>query len=1102
MIRTVCGLVLLAALGSSVAPLAQSIDPTIAVVVEPAATCKPKITITLPTSEATLTTPTETFDLGGTVQRGTCGSPIATISWTNLDTLAEGEATGTIEPTWLIPAATGGVVGDIAFDQFTGAGTTCDITSPACHSINLGSAWSTLSGSNSTSYARLLNGEGSVGPSASDTASGQILAVEITPVSALSGGDFEITFDLAVISGTTSFGGIFFGGSNVNNACVLGAVSAAANPDLFLVSRSGGTPTNIAAPINAGPNSGYVYRLVKVGSNLTVYQNGVQVMTGTSACNFGSKAGLIFGDVTGAGFDVSTSVRISSFKLTDSGTGVSGVVLQNGLNRLLVTALDADGHIATAQLNVTKAGVGDMELPTITITSPATGGTYTTQTAAVTVAGTTSDNVGTIEVRYTCTGATTLSGTAVLSLPSWTVNLTVNGGTTDCDFIAKDAALNDSLTAELSITLPTADVTSPVLTISTNGGANFPVTSSPVTLNGLCTDASGATGVTFSTDRGQTGAATGSFPGPSVSWGAVVTVLSGANVITLTCRDAANNNTGTAVKQITVTLNLPLQILSGSSLNGVSGVAGSALISGAGGDGSYIWTNNGAGTTLNDADADCAGTAVATVSNQASITWNHTGAGVCSWVLKLDDGVASPITQAMTLTFVDPATGPEAYWTNIIKASPAWWKGYSLTPPGTGHPCLTTVADGCGDPDWDNQLASTGAFTGGSSTGVPMSVTYNFAGDTHPDKQNGAKLTIPAFQSIEHTGLLTLTSGIDASQLTFTATQNGSSLPETAYNVGGAHIRLGTGEVMRLKSPSCPTQTSTNCAYAAATNTFTIDTGGRGALGTMATTHAAGTKIRLNNNSLERQPFLPIGTADGFTYLLTFDAWFTPSYVGSGQQNQKFVNLRRSSGLILQANRADAPASSTCPGGAASTMPAGYNSNVSPGYFNFRAFNHTIGTLNSGAPANWLDSDGNTFGPGTTADQPLCPASGTFAYAVNTRTRFWIRIQQRANDYDIVDAWVADENRDAVQVNTSNLISVGLSLDPQLQTIGFLQIEQNTSLALFARNLTLCTVSTNTGCDLVTYMKNVGILRVAGVAAGSELSNAMMTSTYLVKPTR
>ena len=88
------------------------------------------------------------------------------------------------------------------------------------------------------------------------------------------------------------------------------------------------------------------------------------------------------------------------------------------------------------------------------------------------------------------------------------------------------------------MTYTPADTTNPAVTITTpTGNATHTATATPMSLGGTASDNVGVTQVTWVNDRGGSGTATGT-TGWSVSG---IVLASGANVLTVTARDAAGN---------------------------------------------------------------------------------------------------------------------------------------------------------------------------------------------------------------------------------------------------------------------------------------------------------------------------------------------------------------------------------------------------------------------------------------------------------------------------------------------------------------------------------------------------------------------------------
>lgn len=125
-----------------------------------------------------------------------------------------------------------------------------------------------------------------------------------------------------------------------------------------------------------------------------------------------------------------------------TGTGnwsVSSVVLQNGDNTIIVTAIDAAGNSSTDSLTVTYAPP-DRTPPTVAITSPTTAPDYTTTSSTIRLEGTAADDVGVDHVTWQIDGGLVQTATG---RESWsTPDFGLNPGTNTVTVTAFDAAGN------------------------------------------------------------------------------------------------------------------------------------------------------------------------------------------------------------------------------------------------------------------------------------------------------------------------------------------------------------------------------------------------------------------------------------------------------------------------------------------------------------------------------------------------------------------------------------------------------------------------------------------------------------------------------------
>ncbi len=253
--------------------------------------------------------------------------------------------------------------------------------------------------------------------------------------------------------------------------------------------------------------------------------------------------------------------------------------------------------------------------PVVTITSPTNAATFSTSTASITVGGTATDNVGVTQVTWSnsFTGA---SGTAT-GTGTWSAaGITLVSGLNTITITARDAAGNlssDSLgvtyTAPPDTTNPTVTLTSPTT------GTSFSTAATSVNLAGTANDNVGVTQVSWSSNKGISGTATG-----TTNWSAAnVRVVNGANTLTITARDAAGN---LGVRTLTVNSTaardqtLPsISISSPTSSGSFTTTTNQVSLSGTASDNdllvSVTWANNRGGN----------GTATGTVPAQ-SVNWS------------------------------------------------------------------------------------------------------------------------------------------------------------------------------------------------------------------------------------------------------------------------------------------------------------------------------------------------------------------------------------------------------------------------------------------------------------------------------------------------
>jgi len=182
----------------------------------------------------------------------------------------------------------------------------------------------------------------------------------------------------------------------------------------------------------------------------------------------------------------------------------------------------------------------DITPPAVAITNPTGESTFATSATPLPIGGTASDNVGVNEVTWTTDrgGSGTATGTT-----TWSARVALQVGSNVMMVTAPDAAGN---TGSQTLTVAYAPPPPPAITITApTRSPTYAATASPLAVGGTASGV-GVTRVTWTSDRGASGAATG-----TTTWSASVPLKSGPNLITVTVSDAAGNS---RTDTLTVTL--------------------------------------------------------------------------------------------------------------------------------------------------------------------------------------------------------------------------------------------------------------------------------------------------------------------------------------------------------------------------------------------------------------------------------------------------------------------------------------------------------------------------------------------------------------------
>lgn len=227
---------------------------------------------------------------------------------------------------------------------------------------------------------------------------------------------------------------------------------------------------------------------------------------------------------------------------------------------------------------------------------------------------------------------------------------------------------------------------------------------------------------------------------------------------------------------------------------------------------------------------------------------------------------------------------------------------------------------------------------------------------------------------------------------------------------------------------------------------------------------AAKVVLAAGSVSLGNTVRLPIGTSDGTSTLVTWDAWFGKEFAVSNtgigayktfqfsSPNNRIwfeVRTRLSLNEARQAKRPvkerqgpralrpdqQVDSKQRAAGGQSATAPGTPSPRKAPevppsvpsarredSSSNDRA---ALGVVDArGYPAG-----GTVLGPNVMRDAPLSPQAGRFTIRAETWTRYWVLIEQRADDWDLMSLWVADEDHDPVLIIDRLQFNVKKSVD-------------------------------------------------------------------------
>ena len=283
--------------------------------------------------------------------------------------------------------------------------------------------------------------------------------------------------------------------------------------------------------VTAADSSGSVSQTVNVtrlASTALVLTVNPPPATTTSASI--SLSGTVSGGTGGAFVTWITSTGASD-GATISGTNWSilSIPLAMGLNSITVTAVDSADRLSVT-VNVTRL----VSAPLVLTVNPPPA---TTTSATISLSGTVSGGSGGIAITWVTSTAASDGGT--INGTSWTITgIPLAIGLNSITVTAADPTESVSVTVNVTRTAITAgpDTTGPTLTITFPSSTSVATTLASLTFMGTASDRSGVASVTWSTNTGGAGSASG-----TTEWSATIPLLVGLNQVIISATDTVGN---------------------------------------------------------------------------------------------------------------------------------------------------------------------------------------------------------------------------------------------------------------------------------------------------------------------------------------------------------------------------------------------------------------------------------------------------------------------------------------------------------------------------------------------------------------------------------
>jgi len=279
----------------------------------------------------------------------------------------------------------------------------------------------------------------------------------------------------------------------------------------------------------------YAVRAGTTGTPLTPLTLTVNSTPSSTTASSVSLSGAVSGGSGTPAVSWSTSTgQYGAASVVGNNWTTAGIPLNIGFNSITFTATDATGNVYRV-VTVTRQSTGSSPL-TLTVDAPPA----TTAATSISLSGTVTGGSGVAFVQWSLSSGS--YGTASVNGVNWVAaNIPLAVGVNSITVRATDTT--GSVSQTVSVTRQTttpppggADSAGPALTITYPSTTSLATTQTSLTFKGSASDPSGVARVTWSTNTGWAGTASGTAP-----WSAAIPLLVGFNQVVIRAYDTAGN---------------------------------------------------------------------------------------------------------------------------------------------------------------------------------------------------------------------------------------------------------------------------------------------------------------------------------------------------------------------------------------------------------------------------------------------------------------------------------------------------------------------------------------------------------------------------------